>query len=116
VNQENDQAGREAIALKGSRPITEAASARQGGNHQAPLSFGSEGQAGENILMAELGEIQQQLCFCGAGCHGAEDITDREPGTPDTWFTKAHGWVDRDAFKQVHIPKLGTAGPVWQKD
>ena len=64
--------------------------------------------------MAELRKIQQQLGFCGAGCHGAEDITDREPGTPDTWLTKAHGWVDRDAFKHVHTPNLGTAGPLWE--
>jgi hypothetical protein len=86
------------------------------GNHQAPFSLGGEGEAGENILMAELGEIQQQLSFCRASCQCTEDITDCEPGPPDTWFTKPYGWVDRDALKQVHIPKLGTVGPVWQKD
>ena len=85
-------------------------------NHQAPLSLGGEGEAGENILVAELGDIQQQLSFCRASCKCAEDITDCEPGPPDTWFTKPYGWVDRDALKQVHILKLGTAGPVWQKD
>lgn len=47
-----------------------------------------EGQAGEHVLMGQLGEVRQQLGFRASSCQGPQHITHGEAGPAHTRLPK----------------------------
>jgi hypothetical protein len=56
------------------------------------LAVVADGQAGQHILVAELGEVCQQLGF-----------------SADARLAKANGKIDGDALKKIHLAMVGDA-------
>lgn len=73
------------------------------------IAASADGQAGRHILVAELGEVCQQLGFSAAARQSAEDIADGEPGASGARLAKANGRIDDDALKKIHWAMIGVA-------
>ena len=103
VSQGSDLLARESNSPRDSRRRADEARTLRGCRHDcAPLTFGGEREAGENVVVGKLGKIREEFCFRRAAGEKPQNLAYRNTGAAYAGFSRTPFRVDPNALEEIH--------------